>query len=764
MLVATGLAAPGSLGLRAEAYEETPASNELLDSSDHYQWSDQPSRSRWSGTLEASFHEVTTLDDHSENRASYFMRLEVERGLITVSEIQVEITDHTGCTESRTAEDYEPVQAEINRWRDPGYYDIEIRAYVRDDVFLCHERDPHSDYVDYITTWNWGRDYIRGEGASGSIMGTGDCEDVHANTSRSTSGSCLQNPGRLDGSVSFSSVWRDPYGGPRRIENQGNFKVDLVLEDWEPIPLCGSIGDEALVYLQQVDVDPGTVVKPYKMAYGLLELDFQAVPPLADAHCRWETPEGSLPVLVDVGWDRNSYLQVGTSTTAAFVDVLRQHPTKPVCDWASVKDDCYLFGVPKDSDEYVVRWSNTGFLFETDCGELKALPGIRRVICSQQVLPRETAKTYYVRLSDLPVRSSAPAETILDIAENVIHRKLIGHLPAVTSVAHLQDPPAEVMLDVHDAGRVGYSTSTGPRADIPGSLYFSTDQGSSALIFNSSEEVLGEAVVTGDPYETYWAQFSFVRFENPEGVPVRVAEVSSEGTLDEDGQSLYCLPGTSPCDGAAWPRSHTTSSLEQACPSQNAPRGIFSDVSTTSTHARAIDCVAWWDIVSGVGGSQYAPHRSVSRAAMATFIANLIDETGGELPPGRDQGFADIDGNPHAQNINRLAEAGVIRGTADTTYAPNTPVNRAQMATFLVAAYEYRTDETLPTSRQWFDDTAGSHELNINKAAEAGFTSGTTARTYSPGRTVTRDAMASFVSRTANRLVDRNHAIPPDRR
>ncbi|MTV28001.1 S-layer homology domain-containing protein, partial [Nitriliruptoraceae bacterium ZYF776] len=102
---------------------------------------------------------------------------------------------------------------------------------------------------------------------------------------------------------------------------------------------------------------------------------------------------------------------------------------------------------------------------------------------------------------------------------------------------------------------------------------------------------------------------------------------------------------------------HTSSSVGGAdgCPTptdpQPAPR--FRDIAG-SAHAANIDCVARWGIASGTSATSYAPRRDVTRAQMATFVANLIRATGTALPEGRDR-FPDDDGSPHEPNINALA-------------------------------------------------------------------------------------------------------------
>jgi hypothetical protein len=191
-----------------------------------------------------------------------------------------------------------------------------------------------------------------------------------------------------------------------------------------------------------------------------------------------------------------------------------------------------------------------------------------------------------------------------------------------------------------------------------------------------------------------------------------------------------------------------------ACPPGQVPATGFVDVPHGGTHAAAIDCVAWYGIARGRTATQYAPRMEVTRAQMASFIARLIEAGGGSLPPPSSQGFTDLDrAGVHAERINQLAAAGIVRGRSSTTYDPTASVTRAQMATFLVNAYEYVAETTLPASPSRFTDIAGNtHQTNIDKAAAAGFALGTTQTTYTPHRPVRRDQMASFLSRVLERF------------
>ncbi len=139
---------------------------------------------------------------------------------------------------------------------------------------------------------------------------------------------------------------------------------------------------------------------------------------------------------------------------------------------------------------------------------------------------------------------------------------------------------------------------------------------------------------------------------------------------------------------------------------------------------------------------------------MASFIVRALDYAGYDLPAPSDQGFTDIDGNTHEDNINILAEIGVTKGKTETTYNPSELVERDQMASFLVRAAEYAYegadlavgDEPVPA----FPDVppSNTHYDNVNVAALViGVAEGKESGLYLPNETVKRQQMASFLVR-----------------
>lgn len=208
----------------------------------------------------------------------------------------------------------------------------------------------------------------------------------------------------------------------------------------------------------------------------------------------------------------------------------------------------------------------------------------------------------------------------------------------------------------------------------------------------------------------------------------------------------------------------TARGIGNACPPGSVPEDEFTDVPSTNVHEAAVDCVVWWEVALGRTASTYDPAAEVERGQMASFLARLVLETGGELPSGdgAPDAFTDDNGSTHEVTTNQLAAAGIVSGKGAGAFDPGASVERGQMATFLVNAIEYRLGSPLAEGTNDFSDDDGStHEANINKAAGAGLTGGTASGGYEPGLAVSRDQMASFLARSLDLLVTDAGAVIP---
>src|SRR5680860_1079549 len=98
------------------------------------------------------------------------------------------------------------------------------------------------------------------------------------------------------------------------------------------------------------------------------------------------------------------------------------------------------------------------------------------------------------------------------------------------------------------------------------------------------------------------------------------------------------------------PAGAASADVEAVC--GEAPEDAFDDVTSGGTHSANIDCIAWYDITSGVGGGDFDPLGTVARDQMASFIVQFLEtalQTEYDVPA--DSPFTDIEGTTHEANI-----------------------------------------------------------------------------------------------------------------
>jgi hypothetical protein len=113
---------------------------------------------------------------------------------------------------------------------------------------------------------------------------------------------------------------------------------------------------------------------------------------------------------------------------------------------------------------------------------------------------------------------------------------------------------------------------------------------------------------------------------------------------------------------------------------------------------------------------------------------------------------ADAISRAHVRNVDRLHAAGIVSGYADGTFRPTVPLDRAQMASFIAQSIEAVTGQALGRAAV-FGDVSGAHRANIEKIASIGVTAGRGPGTYAPQEPISREQMASFLARMLDHLV-----------
>lgn len=175
----------------------------------------------------------------------------------------------------------------------------------------------------------------------------------------------------------------------------------------------------------------------------------------------------------------------------------------------------------------------------------------------------------------------------------------------------------------------------------------------------------------------------------------------------------------------------------------------FSDVADSGTHSADIHTLDHQGVFEGTlcGDDLFCPWDPLTRAEMAVWLVRVLD--GADPAAVTATRFSDVDGDhPHGAFIERFAELGVTYGcdTDPLRYCPDDNVTRAQMASFLVRAFDLTGGE--PAG--FVDVTAGGvHSADIDTLAATGITYGcdTDPLRYCPSDDVSRAQMASFLVR-----------------
>ena len=132
----------------------------------------------------------------------------------------------------------------------------------------------------------------------------------------------------------------------------------------------------------------------------------------------------------------------------------------------------------------------------------------------------------------------------------------------------------------------------------------------------------------------------------------------------------------------------------ETIPAGGCPSAGFTDVPGEDNWAHAgIDYCVANGLMSGVGDNLFAPKMTTTRAQIVQILYNLEGEpkVSGTMP------FTDLTQNWYKDAVLWAYQTGVVSGTSATTFAPDLPVTREQIAVILM---EY-TDRILNIKRTW---------------------------------------------------------------
>ena len=158
--------------------------------------------------------------------------------------------------------------------------------------------------------------------------------------------------------------------------------------------------------------------------------------------------------------------------------------------------------------------------------------------------------------------------------------------------------------------------------------------------------------------------------------------------------------------------------------------------------------------ISGYPNGSVGPNKNISRSEVAAIFYRLLTDDARKLNAAKGTSFSDVKENAwYAESVATLAKMGILKGYADGTFKPDSPVSRAEFAT--IAS---RFDK-LESGNKRFSDVAASHwaYAAISSAAEKGWVNGYEDGTFRPEKAITRAEVAKLTNAVLDRICDKDY-------
>ena len=173
----------------------------------------------------------------------------------------------------------------------------------------------------------------------------------------------------------------------------------------------------------------------------------------------------------------------------------------------------------------------------------------------------------------------------------------------------------------------------------------------------------------------------------------------------------------------------------------------FGDIASSAWYAEAVRYVYENGMMNGTSASTFSPNATTNRAMIVTILYRLENE-----PAASASGFTDVAvGSYYADAVAWAAANGVINGVSETSFAPNAPVTREQLAAILYRYAQLKGyDVTASGSLNGYADASqtSSYAVAAMQWANAeGLISGISSTVLDPQGSATRAQVATILMR-----------------
>mgnify|MGYP000628822193 CR=1 FL=1 len=161
-------------------------------------------------------------------------------------------------------------------------------------------------------------------------------------------------------------------------------------------------------------------------------------------------------------------------------------------------------------------------------------------------------------------------------------------------------------------------------------------------------------------------------------------------------------------------------------------------------------------LLSGTSATTFSPNTGMTRGMFVTALGRLagVDPTDYQASM-----FTDVKEDAYyAPYVNWATKTGVVSGTTDTTFAPDTNISREQMAV-IMKNYATKLGYTIPKTLEVvnFADSAGISSWAkeaVKSMQQAGILAGKTNNCFDPAGTATRAEVATVLRRFVEIVID----------
>lgn len=173
----------------------------------------------------------------------------------------------------------------------------------------------------------------------------------------------------------------------------------------------------------------------------------------------------------------------------------------------------------------------------------------------------------------------------------------------------------------------------------------------------------------------------------------------------------------------------------------------FSDIASSAWYADAVRYVYENGMMNGTSATQFSPNTTTNRAMIVTILYRLENE-----PSASVSGFTDVAaGSYYADAVAWAASNGIVNGVSATSFAPNAPITREQMAAILYRYAQFKGYNTAAgSSLSGFSDASRISPYATTAmqwANSNGLITGVTSTTLDPQGSATRAQVATILMR-----------------